>query len=110
MTQQTFENFEMPYKVNPKFKTSAAYFCMEFGIDQAMKIFSGGLGFLAGSHMRSAYELKQNMVGIGILWKYGYYDQTRKANREMDALFMERHYNFLEETGIRFDIQINNHP
>lgn len=110
MTNNTFENFKIPYKVNPKFKTSAAYFCMEFGIDQAMKIFSGGLGFLAGSHMRSAYELKQNMVGIGILWKYGYYDQTRKANREMDSLFMERHYNFLQDTGIIFEIKIHDHP
>lgn len=56
---------------------SVAYFSMEFAIDQSLKIYSGGLGFLAGSHMRSAFELKQNLVGIGMLWKYGYYDQVR---------------------------------
>lgn len=106
----TFNKFQVPYKINTKFKTKAAYFCMEFGIDQSMKIFSGGLGFLAGSHMRSAFELKQNMVGIGVLWKYGYYDQTRKGNREMDALWMERQYNMLEDTGITFDIKIHDHP
>jgi starch phosphorylase len=50
---------------------------MEFAIDQALKIYSGGLGFLAGSHMRSVYNLKQDLVGIGILWKFGYYDQAR---------------------------------
>ena len=44
---------------------------MEFAIDQALKIYSGGLGFLAGSHMRGAYELGQNLIGIGVLWKYG---------------------------------------
>ena len=77
---------------------------MEFAIDQPLKIYSGGLGFLAGSHMRSAYDLKQNMVGIGILWKYGYYDQVRKHNNELDVLWQERHYNFLQE--LDFDIEI----
>lgn len=83
---------------------------MEFGIDQALKIYSGGLGYLAGSHMRSAYDLKQNLVGIGVLWKYGYYDQTRKGNGEMDVLFRERFYNFLQDTGITFDINVNRAP
>ena len=56
-----FSNYQIPYKINPKFRTKAAYFSMEFAIDQALKIYSGGLGFLAGSHMRSAYETKQNL-------------------------------------------------
>jgi len=75
-----------------------------------LKTYSGGLGFLAGSHMRSAYELKQNMVGVSILWKYGYYDQIRKGDQSMDSLFQEKFYSFLEDTGIRFQIEINNHP
>ena len=62
-----------------------AYFCMQFGIHQPRKTYAGGLGFLAGSHMQSAYELQQNIVGIGILWKYGYYDQVRKQDRTMDT-------------------------
>lgn len=70
-----FRNYEVPYEVNPKYATKAAYFSMEFAIHQPLKIYSGGLGFLAGSHLRGAYELKQNMIGIGMLWKYGYYDQ-----------------------------------
>ena len=60
-----------PYQFNKKFSQPVAYFSMEFAIDQPLKIYSGGLGFLAGSYMRSAYELQQNMIGIGILWKYG---------------------------------------
>jgi len=44
--------------------------------------------------------LKQNVVGIGILWKYGYYDQIRKADQSMDALFQEKLYSFLEDTEI----------
>jgi starch phosphorylase len=68
------------YEPDPKYNTAVAYFSMEFAIDQALKIYSGGLGFLSGSHLRSAYELKQNLVGIGMLWKYGYYDQVRDNN------------------------------
>lgn len=104
------ENFEHPYEFDPKYQKSVAYFCMEFAIDQSFKIYSGGLGFLAGSHMRSAYELQQNMVGIGILWKYGYYDQIRKGDQSMEVLFQEKYYSFLEDTGIKFEINLNNHP
>jgi starch phosphorylase len=83
---------------------------MEFAIDQALKIYSGGLGFLAGSHLRSAYELKQHLVGIGILWKYGYYDQTRDTNGLMKPTFVEKDYSFLQDTGIIFQINIHDTP
>jgi glycogen phosphorylase len=105
-----FTPFQHPYDINPEFTHKVAYFSMEFGIDQSLKTFSGGLGFLAGSHMRSAFELKQNLIGIGMLWKCGYYDQVRRPDGTMDAMFLERHYNFLEDTGIRFEVQINRHP
>lgn len=104
-----FQSFKHPYTIAPKYTQKVAYFSMEFAVDQALKIYSGGLGYLAGSHMRSAYDLKQNLVGIGILWKYGYYDQVRNSNGEMDVLFMERQYNFLEDTGIEFDLAVNSH-
>ncbi len=106
----TFHDFLTSYQPDPAFQTRAAYFCMEFAVHQPLKIYSGGLGFLAGSHMRSAYELKQNLVGIGILWKYGYYDQVRKSDQTMDVLFQEKVYGFLEKTDIRFTIQINHNP
>lgn len=104
------KTFRHPYQYAPEYQTRVAYFSMEFGIDQALKIFSGGLGYLAGSHMRSAYDLRQNLIGIGILWKYGYYDQERKRDQGMDVLFMERHYNFLEDLDIVFDISVDRHP
>jgi starch phosphorylase len=108
-TMTQFSKFTHPYKIDPKYKQTSAYFCMEFGINQALKIYSGGLGYLAGSHMRSAYELKQNLVGVGILWKYGYYDQIRGGDQSMDVLFQEKTYNFLEDTGIQFGIMVNKH-
>src|ERR1700759_21185 len=98
------------YTPDEKYKKSVAYFSMEFGIDQTLKIYSGGLGFLAGSHMRSAYELKQNVVGIGMLWKYGYYDQSREMNDDMKPIFVEKDYSFLVDTGIMFDVIVHDWP
>jgi starch phosphorylase len=100
-------NSLFPYKFNKKYSKPVAYFSMEFAIDQPLKIYSGGLGFLAGSHMRSAYELKQNMIGIGILWKKGYYDQERNEDQSMRAAFRNKEYSFLTDTGILFPITIH---
>lgn len=97
------------YKIDKKYSKPAAYFSMEFAIDQPLKIYSGGLGFLAGSHMRSAYELKQNLIGIGILWKYGYYDQERNMDGTLKVSYIEKDYSFLTDTGIVFPITIHNH-
>jgi glycogen phosphorylase len=102
-----FKNYSVPYPINELYKTKAAYFSMEYAIHQPLKIYSGGLGFLSGSHLRSAYELKQNMIGIGILWKYGYYDQSRNLDQTLVPTWMEKDPTFLEDTGIRFTITIH---
>jgi len=98
-----------PYSFDAAYEKRVAYFCMEYAIHQPLKIYAGGLGFLAGSHLRSAYDLKQNMVGIGILWKYGYYDQVRKSDQTMDILFEEKVYGYLQPTDIEFSIRIFQH-
>jgi starch phosphorylase len=98
----------LSYIPSPAFNTSVAYFSMEFAIDQSLAIYSGGLGFLAGSHLRSAYELKQNLIGIGILWKYGYYDQCRNDDGTMRVEFNEKEHEFLKDTGIVFQVPIRN--
>ncbi len=96
------------YDISKKYKTSVAYFSMEFAIDQSLKIYSGGLGFLAGSHMRSAYDLKQNVVGIGLLWSYGYYDQTRNEDRSLRPAYTRKFYYFLEELDVHVTVKIDN--
>ena len=106
----SFTNFQLPYQPAEEYNKKAAYFSMEFAIHQPLKIYSGGLGFLAGSHLRSAYELRQNMIGVGILWKYGYYDQARNQDQTLQVTFMEKMYSFLEDTGIKFQILIHEHP
>ncbi|MEO5976301.1 MAG: alpha-glucan family phosphorylase [Chryseolinea sp.] len=95
------------YKFDPKYSKSVAYFSMEFAVDQPLKIYSGGLGFLAGSHLRSAYELKQNLIGIGILWKKGYYDQERNQDQTLKVSFRDKDYSYLTDTNIVFPITIH---
>src|SRR3954449_1285913 len=105
-----FKNFSVPYPINEKYSKQVAYFSMEFAVQNALKIYSGGLGFLAGSHMRSAYELKQNLIGIGILWKYGYYDQARNQDQTLQVTWMEKIYSYLEDTGIKYQVLIHDSP
>jgi starch phosphorylase len=100
-------HFNPAFEIDQKYEKAVVYICMEYGIDQALKIYAGGLGFLAGSFLRSAYALKQNITGVGILWKYGYYDQIRKQDQSMDVLFEEKNYSFLIDTGIKFSVTID---
>lgn len=105
-----YASWHHPYRPAREFSKRVAYFSMEFGIAQGLKIYSGGLGFLAGSHMRSAHDLKQNTIGIGMLWKYGYYDQGRAEDQSMQVQRIEKQYNFLEDTGIEVRVTINENP
>ncbi len=105
-----FNEFQVPYPVEDRYAKKVAYFSMEFATHQPLKIYSGGLGFLSGSHLRSAYELRQNLIGIGILWKYGYYDQERNQDQTLDVAWNEKQYSFLEDTGLKFQVVIHDHP
>src|SRR5882672_692805 len=105
-----FTNFSVPYPIEQRYSKKVAYFSMEYAVHQPLKIYSGGLGFLAGSHLRSAYELRQNMIGIGILWKYGYYEQQRNQDQTLGVTWSEKQYSFLEDTGIKFQINVHEHP
>ncbi|WP_178988123.1 alpha-glucan family phosphorylase [Winogradskyella schleiferi] len=108
--ENEYSSWHHPYKPSTKYKKKVAYFSMEFGIDQSFNIYSGGLGFLAGSHMRSGYELKQNMIGIGMLWKYGYYDQARNDDQTLKTEFNVKHFDFLEDTGIEVEVKLHDNP
>ncbi len=55
---------------------SIAYFSMEFGIHESLRIYSGGLGVLAGDHVRSASDLGVPLIGVGLLYRRGYFRQV----------------------------------
>jgi starch phosphorylase len=56
--------------------------------------------------MRSAYDLRQAVVGVGLLWKYGYYDQNRNTDGTLVPQFREKNYNFLDDTGIKVRLHV----
>ncbi len=55
---------------------SVAYFCMEYGLSNVLKIYSGGLGILAGDYIKQASDSNVDMCGVGFLYRYGYFDQS----------------------------------
>ncbi|MDA3879220.1 MAG: alpha-glucan family phosphorylase [Prolixibacteraceae bacterium] len=65
--------------------TNIAYFSMEYGLHDSLKIFSGGLGVLAGDYLKEASDSKINMTGIGLLYRYGYFKQTLNNHGEQIA-------------------------
>jgi starch phosphorylase len=98
------------YEVDINYNKPVAYFAMEFAIDQSLKTYCGGLGYLAGSHMRSAYAVRQNIIGVGILWKYGYYDQARSKEGLLMPVYIEKKYSFLKDTGIIVTVPVHGKP
>ena len=64
----------------PEGNPQIAYFSMEFGIHDTLKIFSGGLGMLAGDYLKQASDSNSSMIGIGLLYRYGYFNQELTIN------------------------------
>ncbi len=62
-----------------------AYFSMEYGLHDSLKIFSGGLGILAGDYLKEASDSKVNLVAVGLLYRYGYFKQTLNLYGEQMA-------------------------
>jgi glycogen phosphorylase/synthase len=64
---------------------SIAYFCMEYGLDTSLKIYSGGLGILAGDYLKESSDMKVKMTGVGLLYRYGYFTQKLTAQGDQVA-------------------------
>ena len=73
-------------KKNERTEPSVAYFCMEYGLDTSLKIYSGGLGILAGDYLKETSDMNVNLVAIGLLYRYGYFTQrlTPQGNQVAD--------------------------
>ncbi len=61
--------------VKPDEKNSIAYFCMEYGLHASVKLYSGGLGILAGDYLKEASDTNRYFLAVGLLYRYGYFDQ-----------------------------------
>ncbi|MDD7660429.1 MAG: alpha-glucan family phosphorylase [Bacteroidales bacterium] len=76
-------------------RPSVAYFCMEYGISQVLKIYSGGLGMLAGDYVKEASDSNVDMCAIGFLYRYGYFKQSISMQGEQIANYDAQNFNSL---------------
>ena len=74
----------MDVKPDPK-RASVAYFCMEYGLSHVLKIYSGGLGILAGDYLKEASDSKVDMVAAGFLYRSGYFTQSLSMDGQQIA-------------------------
>lgn len=72
-----------------------AYFCMEYGLHQALPLYSGGLGVLAGDHLKSASDLGLPLVGVGLLYRHGYFSQSIDADGRQQHSYPEHDFSRL---------------
>lgn len=86
-----------------------AYFCMEYGLHEELPIYSGGLGILAGDHIKCAGEKKLPFAAVGILWKQGYTTQLIDEHGRPYDVFTDINVDFLKDTGIKVKVEIENH-
>ena len=77
-----------------------AYFCAEFGIHESLSIYSGGLGILAGDHCKTASDLNLNFVGIGLLYRQGYFLQTIDGEGRQHAEYTDSDFDDMPITPV----------
>jgi starch phosphorylase len=83
-----------------------AYFCMEYGLNEELQIYAGGLGVLAGDYIKAAKDEGFPMVALGILWRQDYTHQFIGQDLMPYDLFPNLDYKFLKDTGVTITVQV----
>ena len=92
--QAVYKSFKDYMNVKPDAtRPSVAYFCMEYGIHSALKIYSGGLGMLAGDYVKEASDSNVDMCAIGFLYRLGYFTQTLSMDGQQIAKYEAQNCN-----------------
>jgi len=100
------------YHAEPPFSSSAggfkpdelvAYFCAEFGVHESLPLYSGGLGILAGDHCKAASDFKLPFVGVGLLYRQGYFVQTIDSEGRQRADYNDSDFTDLPIEPVRRD-------
>ncbi|KXB79902.1 alpha-glucan phosphorylase [Prevotella amnii] len=84
----------MDVKPNAK-RASVAYFSMEYGLNQVLKIYSGGLGMLAGDYLKEASDSNVDLCAVGFLYRYGYFRQSLSMDGQQIAKYDAQQFNSL---------------
>ena len=94
-----YKHFRSYMDVKPNAKRpSVAYFSMEFGIHNSLKIYSGGLGMLAGDYIKEASDSNVDMCGVGFLYRYGYFKQSLSMDGQQIANYDAQNFTSLPIT------------
>ena len=93
------EYMSQPYST----EQSIAYFSMEYGLNTNLKIYSGGLGILAGDYLKEVSDCKVNMVAIGLLYRFGYFRQSLSINGDQMANYDPQEFSQLPVEEVRTD-------
>ncbi len=94
--KMVYDLFRKYMDVKPDSKRpSVAYFCMEYGIHSALKIYSGGLGMLAGDYVKEASDSNVDMCAVGFLYRFGYFTQSLSMDGQQIANYESQNFNSL---------------
>ena len=108
-----YKRFKSYIEVGPDAsKPSIAYFSMEYGLTNVLKIYSGGLGVLAGDYLKEASDSRVDLTAVGFLYRYGYFTQTLAMDGQQIANYEPQNFNTLplqqvmEGTGQPFVLEV----
>ncbi len=94
--KDVYAKFRAYMDVNPDAtRPSVAYFSMEYGLNQVLKIYSGGLGMLAGDYLKEASDSNVDMCAIGFLYRFGYFRQSLSMDGQQIANYEAQNFNSL---------------
>ena len=94
--KDVYGRFEKYMSVKPnKKRPSVAYFSMEYGLNHVLKIYSGGLGMLAGDYLKEASDSNVDMCAVGFMYRFGYFKQSLSMDGEQIANYEAQHFNSL---------------
>ncbi|HQF12091.1 MAG TPA: alpha-glucan family phosphorylase, partial [Paludibacteraceae bacterium] len=82
-------------------KPSVAYFSMEYGLTEVLKIYSGGLGILAGDYLKEASDCGVDLTAIGLLYRYGYFTQSLSVDGDQIEIYDKQNFNTLPIVQVR---------
>lgn len=106
--QDVYQQFRTYMDVEPdKSRPSVAYFSMEYGINQVLKIYSGGLGMLAGDYLKEASDSNVDLCAVGFLYRYGYFKQSLSMDGQQVAQYEAQNFNALP---IEREVDDNGNP
>ena len=93
-------------------RPSVAYFSMEYGLNEVLKIYSGGLGVLAGDYLKEASDSNVDLTAVGFLYRYGYFTQSLSVDGEQISVYEPQNFNTLpikqvmDENNLPLEVEV----